>query len=322
MGTAHFLRGYAYFIALYTYGGVPEVLTTDIETNRNIPRASVNEILQLIEDDFDFALTRLPEEPVNAGFAGEYAVRAALAQFNLYLENWSQAEQFATNVIQSGLYSLEDEFSTLVTEDLTDESIFDMVYQISDDPGTDNNIGLNNLFVGRREIIPSNEVIVKLASSESGDRFSSIEFNVNNLNGSDNGWSVAKYGTADASNNDVVVFRLGEMYLIRAEARAKQGKVTGIGSALEDINVLRARANAPLVPSVSQNQMLALIEEERVYELAFEGNRWYDLVRTGRVTAVMTAFSTNWKDAYELWPIPQREMLNNPALTGNQNPGY
>jgi hypothetical protein len=40
MGTAHFLRGYAYFIALYTFGGVPMVETTDIETNRNIPRAS------------------------------------------------------------------------------------------------------------------------------------------------------------------------------------------------------------------------------------------------------------------------------------------
>src|SRR5688572_2848637 len=45
MGTAHFLRGYSYFIALHTFGGVPEVLTTDIETNRNIPRASSNDIL-------------------------------------------------------------------------------------------------------------------------------------------------------------------------------------------------------------------------------------------------------------------------------------
>jgi hypothetical protein len=322
MGTAYFLRGYAYFVALYTFGGVPEVLTTDIETNRNIPRASASDILQLIEDDFDEGLSLLPSESVNAGFAGKNAVRSALAKLNLYLENWSQAEQFATSVIQSGLYTLESDFSSLVEEDFTDEAIFEMGYTLSDDPGTNNNIGLNNLFVGRREIIPSNELIVKLASSESGDRFSSISFDVNNLNGSDNGWSVAKYGTADADNNNVVVFRLGELYLIRAEARARQGKVTGANSALDDINALRARANAPLVPSVSQSQMLSIIEEERVFELAFEGNRWYDLVRTGRATAVMTAFSPNWKDTYELWPIPQREILNNPALVGNQNPGY
>jgi hypothetical protein len=322
MGTAHFLRGYAYFVAVHTFGRVPEVLSTDIETNRNIPRASVDAILELIEEDFDEGLALLPNEPVNAGFAGKQAVRSALAKLNLYLGNWSEAEQQATAVIQSGLYTLEDDFSSLVTEDFTDEAIFEVGYTISDDPGTNNNIGLNNLFVGRREIIPSNEVVVKLASSESGDRFSSIAFDVSNLNGSDNGWSVAKYGTADADNNNVVVFRLGELFLIRAEARARQGKVTGAGSALDDINTLRARANAPLVPSVSQSQMLSIIEEERVFELAFEGHRWYDLVRTGRATAVMTAFSPNWRDAYELWPIPQREMLNNPALSGDQNPGY
>jgi starch-binding outer membrane protein, SusD/RagB family len=68
--------------------------------------------------------------------------------------------------------------------------------------------------------------------------------------------------------------------------------------------------------------MLRLIEEERRYELAFEGHRWYDLVRTGRAQEVMSAFSVNWRSDYERWPIPQREIQNNPALVGNQNPGY
>ena len=72
---------------------------------------------------------------------------------------------------------------------------------------------LNNLFVGRREIIPSNQVVVALDASESGDRFLSMNFDLANLSGNDNGWSVAKYGTADADNNNVVVFRLAEMYL-------------------------------------------------------------------------------------------------------------
>jgi hypothetical protein len=183
-------------------------------------------------------------------------------------------------------------------------------------------VGLNNLFVGRREIIPSNQAVVALASTESGDRFSSISFNVNQLKGNDNGWSVAKYGTADQDNNNVVALRLGEMYLIRAEARVQQNKVTGPGSAQEDINILRARANAPSITSSTQSQMVQFIEDERLYELAYEGNRWYDLVRTGRAKEVMSAFSINWKDKFELWPIPQREILNNPALVGNQNPGY
>ena len=193
---------------------------------------------------------------------------------------------------------------------------------MADDPGTSGNFGLNNLFVGRREIIPSNQVVVALATSESGDRFSSMTFDLANLSGNDNGWSVAKYGTADADNNNVVVFRLAEMYLIRAEARTQLDNVTGLNSAQTDINTLRTRANAPAVGSVSKSQMLRLIEEERRYELAFEGHRWYDLVRTGRAQEVMSAFSVNWRSDYERWPIPQREIQNNPALVGNQNPGY
>lgn len=322
MGTAHFLRGYAYFIALYTYGGVPEVLTTDIETNRNIPRASKAEILNLIEDDYLAALAAVPDDVATAAYVSKLAVKAALARYYLYLGDWTQAEQFATDVIDSGKYELEPEFSTIVNEDFTIEAILEVGYTLADDPGTNGNIGLNNLFVGRREIIPSNQAVVALASSESGDRFSSISFDVDNLSGTDNGWSVAMYGTADADNNNVVVFRLGEMYLIRAEARAQRDNVTGLNSAQTDVNILRTRANAPSIAAVSKSQMLRLIEDERRYELAYEGHRWYDLVRTGRAQEVMSAFSVNWRSDYEVWPIPQREMQNNPALAGDQNPGY
>lgn len=322
LGAAHFLRGYAYFIALYTYGGVPEVTTTSIETNRHIARATTDQILSLVADDYNQASSLLPSVPVNTAYAGKTTVQAALAKLNLYLQKWPEAETNATNVIQSKLYSLDTAFSTIVNKDFPNESIFEVGYTIFDDPGTDNNIGLNNLFVGRREIIPSNEAVVALESTESGDRSITIKFSPEQLKGSDNGWSVAKYGTPDADNNNVMVFRLAEMYLIRAEARAQQGNVTGTGSAQEDINVLRKRAHAPLVTTATKDQMLLLVEKERVYELAYEGHRWYDLVRTGRVNTVMPAFSSNWKDTYDLWPIPQHEFLYNSALAGEQNPGY
>lgn len=317
IGTAHFLRGLSYFYGLYTFGGMPNVKTTFIDDNRDIPRASKEEILDLILNDYEEALDLLPEEPANAGFVGKDAARAALARYYLYTKQWSLAEKFASEVINSGRYLLEPDFTNIVLEDFADEAIFEIGYNITDDPGT-----LNNLFKSRREIIPSNQVVVSLASDQSGDRFGSIEFNVNNLAGVDNGWSVAKYGTADEDNNNVVVFRLAEMFLIRAEARANLNNVSGLNSAQSDLNELRKRANAPLVSVLSQAQTLLTIEEERRMELAFEGHRWYDLVRTGRVTAVMTAFSPNWKSTYELWPIPQTEIQNNPSLAGQQNPGY
>src|SRR5262249_8687052 len=161
---------------------------------------------------------------------------AALAKFYLYKGDYAQAEKYATDVINSGDYQLEEAYATTVNKDFTKESIFEVGYTIADDG--DGPTNLNDLFVSRREIIPSNEVIQALASTESGERFSSINFKVENLKGSDNGWEVAKYGTAVNDNNNIVVFRLGEIYLIRAEARMMLGNVTGDNSAQTDINVL------------------------------------------------------------------------------------
>ncbi|MBC7923249.1 MAG: RagB/SusD family nutrient uptake outer membrane protein, partial [Ferruginibacter sp.] len=297
--------------------------TTDPETNRGIPRASREAILAQVREDYQFALDQIPAAPANAGFAGVNTVRAALARYHLYAGDWSLAEQYATEVINSGKYTLAPQYADLITKDFTSEAIFEMGYTLSDDPGT-GSVGLNNLFVGRREIIPSNQAVIALNATEAGDRKNSVTFNPVNLKGSDNGWTVRKYGTADEDNNNIVLFRLGEMYLIRAEARARQNRVTGASSAVEDLNVLRRRAKAPLTNEgvVGQAAVLLEIERERLYELAFEGHRWYDLVRTERIDPVMTAFSPNWKSTYEQLPIPLNEIQNNPALANDQNPGY
>jgi hypothetical protein len=338
MATAHFLRGMANFYGVVTYGAIPMVITTNIEENRNIGRTPVNEMLAFIERDFIEALDKLPPKGATPAIVSNNAVRAALARFYLYQKNYAAAESYADAVINSGTFSLEADFNTVVIEDFTSEAIFEVGYTIADDNDGNN---LNTLFVGRREIIPSNQVMVALTSREAGRRRRSAKWDSTKVRGNDTGWRVIKYGTAIEDNNNVVVFSLPEMFLIRAEARALQGKVTGANSAQTDMNVLRLRAafliddpndtiNIPPrkikdtinVASVSQAQMIQLIEEERRYELAFEGHRWYDLRRTGRINQVMPAFNSNWRPAFELWPVPQREIQNNPALADAQNPGY
>ena len=319
LATAHFIRGMSNFIGVVTYGGIPKITTTNIEDNRNVPRTPEEEMLAFVEADLLEALGKLGDESPTPAFASNSAVEAALARFHLYMKNYSVAEQYATAVINSENYELEEEYETVVLADFPSESIFEVGYTIADDSDPTN---LNTLFVGRREIIPSNEEISALASTESGDRFASIKFNVNNLKGNDNGWEVNKYGTAVDDNNNIVVFRLPEMYLIRAEARTFLGNVSGANSGQSDINVLRARAKAPQIGSVAQGQMIQLIEQERRYELAFEGHRWYDLRRTGRLEQVMPAFNANWRPAFELWPVPQRELQTNTSLANDQNPGY
>lgn len=116
----------------------------------------------------------------------------------------------------------------------------------------------------------------------------------------------------------VTIIRLADVYLIRAEARAKQDKVN---EALTDVNVIRSRAGLPALITPSRQELLFAIEKERFMELCFEGHRWIDLVRTGRAVEVINqvkgiAITT---DQTKL-PIPQSEIELNSNLT--QNPGY
>jgi starch-binding outer membrane protein, SusD/RagB family len=331
---ARFLRGLANFIGASTYGGLPKITTTDIEANKVVSRTSKDEILASVLADFQAALTDLPNgrpadgPAIFAAYATKNTARAALARYYLYQKNWALAEQFASAVISTNNYELVD-YQQVVEQDFTKESIFEVGYSLSDDPGT-SAFGLNNILVGRREVIPSNQLVAQLTTRDAGERQLTIDFDSRNQRGSDNGWTVQKYGTADANNNNIVIFRLGEMYLIRAEARAQQARIAGANGALADLNVLRTRAGKNitvaaqkpvLVTSATQAEALTLIERERVYELAFEGHRWYDLVRTGRAQVVMSAFSPNWNNKFEIWPLPQSELQRNPSL-GTQNPGY
>ena len=318
---ARFLRGLANFYGVYTYGDIPLATTTDQATNRTIPRTAKATVLTAILADYTAALADLAEDSsTGAAYLSKQVVRAALARFYLYQKNWAQAESYATQLINSGKFTLVPDYNTIVAVNFTAESIFEVGYTQNDE--SNDIVNLNSLFVSRREVIPSDQLVITLNAAQSGTRANTIKFDVSQQQGNDNGWTIQKYGTAVAGNANIVVFRLAEMYLIRAEARAQQANLSATSGAVADLNVLRARAKASVAAVASQADILLAVERERQYELAFEGHRWYDLVRTGRAQAVMSAFSPNWNSRYEVWPIPQSETLRNPALQGAQNPGY
>jgi hypothetical protein len=119
-----------------------------------------------------------------------------------------------------------------------------------------------------------------------------------------------------------VVLRLGEQYLIRAEARAEENNLTGSAA---DLNFIRTRAGLPNTTATSQAALLAAILHERQVELFTEwGHRWFDLKRTGNLNAVMGAVTPikggTWTASGALYPIPQSEITLDPKLT--QNEGY
>lgn len=119
-----------------------------------------------------------------------------------------------------------------------------------------------------------------------------------------------------------MVLRLGELYLIRAEARAQQNK---LADAIGDIDALRSRAGLTGIdPELNQTQVLSAVTHERQVELFTEGQRWLDLKRTGTIDSVMNMITPLkkgvWNTNQKLYPLPSTEIQNGINLT--QNMGY
>jgi hypothetical protein len=149
--------------------------------------------------------------------------------------------------------------------------------------------------------------------------------NAGNYPNPDNRYFLKKYYSRFAppdlpgKTQDFVYLRLAEMYLIRAEARARQNNLEG---AAADLNVIRNRAGLSNTTATTQTDLVNAILHERRIEFCGEGLRWDDLVRTGTADAVLSVlpWKTEWDSYKTLWPIPYEQIQLNDAL--EQNPGY
>ena len=115
---------------------------------------------------------------------------------------------------------------------------------------------------------------------------------------------------------------MADQYLIRAEARAQQGNISGAQS---DLNAVRLRAGLPATAAAGKADLLTAIAHERQIELFTEiGNRWFYLKRTGTIDAVMSTVAPQkggtWASFKQLMPVPTSEITINPHLI--QTPGY
>ena len=132
-------------------------------------------------------------------------------------------------------------------------------------------------------------------------------------------WPIDPNHVARNNGNDYAWFRLGEMYLIRAEANNELGNTA---AAIADINLLRARVFSPAKPTtaVTQAQLRDAILNERLFEMTAEGKRRQDLIRAGKFTSGTWYAKTTNTPFRVLFPIPQTQIETNPLLV--QNPGY
>ncbi len=350
-----FLRAYNYFDLVRLFKNV--VLTTtaiaagDIYTQ---VQAKPEDVYAQIEKDLKDAIPNLPATVATTenGRATKGAALALLGKVIIYENNngrMQEAAGYLEQVNTSPNYHLLPNFADVFSPDnkFNAESIFEIYHTATQNAGWGNwpNF-LGNVYTqmtGPRTYTgPTywsggwsfNPVIASFATAMKGDpRYGVTIANIDSIVAAAPGRSyiagymntgyfinkyapLAKYvsttGQAELNfPNDVIEIRLADTYLLEAEALIRGGG--DATKALNYLTMVRARVGLAPVPAT-----LANIYNERKFELATEGHRWFDLVRTGQAATVLASkgFKTG---VHEILPIPLVE-LNNTKLV--QNPGY
>jgi hypothetical protein len=341
LAEARFMRGFYYFTLVRLFGGVPLILkeTTSLD-NLTMARSTSEEVYTQIIADFTAAESVLPLSytGADAGRATKGAAKAFLAKVYLTREDWSAAAAKSKEVIDLGVYNLWDNFSDVFALGNKNgkEAIFEMqalggglgegswmqgymrpnfdrvngISGFGDDPAT------ANLYNTYQPTDKRRDITIKLYSATTTPAApASITFP---------GY-VHKYldpaATANGEgSNNYPILRYADVLLMYAEALNEQA--AGNTEAYSAVNRIRKRAGLTDLENLTQDQFRDSVLLERRLELAFEGHRWYDLVRTKRLISAMKAQNAGITvdEKHYLYPIPQTEIDVNTNL--KQNPLY
>lgn len=334
-GEAKFVRAYAYFNLVRLFGDVPLVdrVIAPLDTDVQFTRVSTSEIYNLIVSDLDVAAKSLDNTYKTR--ASKSAAEALLAKVHLTLGNYNEARTLCESVMGAG-FSLESEFKDVFYSEGNNEVLFAVGYE-SDNSNDSQNIGAEWLnAVGRTSGVNYVTDEAKAILDEKGGNRTAYSYRQDALQAQFN--QVVKYlpngdaalGISPVSSdptlagNDWIVLRYADVLLMHVEAilNAGNGVSTTDPAALASFQEVRDRAG--LTDAVSSITKEELLDERRV-ELAFENQRFFDLVRFGVAAEVLSQFSADNGYTFSgtdlLLPIPQREInLSNGLLS--QNPGY
>jgi starch-binding outer membrane protein, SusD/RagB family len=325
-GEAKFVRALNYFYLVNLFGDVPLVLTTSYQENATLKRTAQVTVYEQIVADLQDAETLMsdtyPAAPARIR-PNKSATSALLARVYLYLKVWDKAEAEATKVINNPVYVLDTNLDNVFINSsveaiwqlrpvLTGWGVFDAYeLRVSASSGP-----------GRVSVTDNLSALFETGDARKSKWLTPIVYNGKTY------YQPFKYrqrftsGTNAVPNEFFVVFRLAEQYIIRAEARLKQGKLTGANSAETDINAIRTRAGLANTTASTETTLLdAIIKERRTELFAEMGHRWFDLKRWKMADAVIgTIKPTTWQPTDTLCPVPQYEMRTNPSM--QQNAGY
>jgi len=353
---AKFIRGLIYFDFVRAWGGVPLVTTTDPPLK--LPRASAEEIYTQIIQDLNFAVDNLPlksgYQGTDLGRATQGAAQALLARVYLFRHDFVNAEKYAMDVINSNLYGLEPLFvdANGVNGNNGTESVFEVGAIQSEGTGGGGNQyantqgvrgtpnrgwGFNRPTIDLRNSFATGDPRYKGTVINLGDTIDGVKIlgdgATPDVTYDENGniieiecytrkvW-VPGDNTVTQWGHHRRLIRFADVLLMASEALNENNKPA---EALIYLNLVRQRArqgNNTILPDITttnQSELRDLIFNERRHELAMEGWRFWDLVRTGRAAQVLgpLGFITG---KHELLPVPQSEIdISQGSLVQNPN---
>lgn len=355
LAEASFLRAYYYFELVKFFGAVPMPLDQRVTFGQetNFPRVPAEQVYDQIEADLTFAAENLPVEQEQAGRATRGAALALLGKAHLYQDDFQAAATALEQVINLNAYALFDSFSNLFSlqNENSIESVFEVQYSTQQGAGFGClQCSEGNIMVGFSGIrgysgpiyasgfsfnVPVQELVD--AYEDGDERFRTTILDIEQFiedQGEDieytqgfehTGYYNNKYipRQGEAQSGDVNLtsprnyrsIRYADVLLMAAEALNRGG--IDDGRALQYLNQVRDRAGLDPVNAGGADLTEAIYQERRV-ELAGEGHRFFDLVRTGRAAEEINGFEAG---KHELFPIPLVEI----ELSGNtitQNPNY
>ena len=343
MGEAKFLRAFMYFTLVKTYGGVPIIdrlpnPSSQEDRVMQLTRKSKEEVYAFIEKDLNDAVEVLFNKSQYAsserGRASKGAAYALLAKVNLYQKNWQKVVDNC-NLVTG--YSIVPDYGSMfrLAGENGAESIFEIQgtgsvpikgiqnYSVSQGArgaggwgwgfNTPSESLLNAYEVGD---LRRNATIIFAGSTLYDGRV--VPTTVENPRYNYKAYSSA-IPDAEQSDTNIRYFRYAEVLLMKAEALNELNQTS---VAIPLLNQIRLRAGLGNTTAVSQAAVRTAIYKERRVELAFEHDRFFDVVRTGQAVA---AFAIHRKTfvvgKHEVFPLPQL-FLNETAGLSSQNPGY
>lgn len=337
---AKFLRAFAYFKLVRLFGDVPLVtqVVGPTETELQFTRVAVAQVYEQIVADLQEAVANL--DNTYKARASKAAAQGLLAKVYLTQPspNYASAQQLCEDIINSGEFGLEDSFHDVFYSELNSEIIFAIQYEAGN---TLESQSFSSEFTatvrqGREDGHNMvNDNLVAVFNAIGGNRTETSYWNTGTWievakflpEGSDITVTPPTYGASPRdAGNDVIVLRYADVLLMHAEAILAGTASTPDGSAIDSYMEVRVRAGFDAAEDRPASLTREALLDERRVELAFENQRFYDLLRFGVADAILSAHAdemgyTSYNARQLLLPIPAREINLSGGLL-SQNPGY